>query len=292
MSSSSAPPRVTIAIPFYNEERYLAAAVQSILDQTFTDFELLLVDDGSTDGSLAIARGFGDARVVVIAEGPRRHLGARLNQVARRARADLVARMDADDLAHPRRIAAQIAILDADASCDAVGAWAAVVDQAGAILAILDSEARPRDPRVALRRGLMVHATMVARREWLLANPYDERFTRAEDRDLWCRVVRTSKLVVVPEVLYIQRVSTRGRDFLRDYIESQRQNRQLYALHGPRTVGIVESARQRLLSTAKSFAMTVAVASGVADRLVRRRGRSATAHERAMVEEALASHRA
>ena len=138
----------------------------------------------------------------------------------------------------------------------------------------------------------MVHATMIARREWLLANPYDERFTRAEDRDLWCRVVRTSKLVVVPEVLYIQRVSTRGRDFLRDYIESQRQNRQLYALHGPPTVGIVESARQRLLSTAKSFAMTVAVASGVADRLVRRRGRSATAHERAMVEEALASHRA
>ena len=284
-------PRVTVAIPFYNEERSLAAAVRSILAQTFTDFELLLVDDGSTDASLAVARSFVDTRVVVISETKRAHLGARLNQVVRRARGSFVARMDADDLAHPRRLATQLAVLDQDASCDAVGTWAALVDKESAILAVVDFEEQPSDPRVALQTGLMVHATMVARRSWLLAHPYDERFTRAEDRDLWCRVVRTSKIVVVPEVLYVQRVATRGRDFLRDYLESQRQNRQLYALYGPATIGVVESVRQRVLSLAKGYVMTIAVASGVADGLVKRRGRTPTAIERTLVEEALAAQR-
>lgn len=263
-----------------------------MLAQTFTDFELLLVDDGSTDASLRIARGFVDPRVVVLAEGPRRHLGARLNQITRRARGNLIARMDADDVAHPRRLAAQLAVLDVDPTCDAVGTWAALIDSTAAILSILEFEAQPSDPRVALHRGLMVHPTMIARRSWMLEHPYDEQLTRAEDRDLWCRTVRTSKFIVVPEVLYVLRVATRGQDFLRDYIESQRQNRMLYALHGPAAIGVLETARQCALSVAKSVVMRAAVATGTADQLVRRRGRGPTSTERAMVEEALADQRA
>jgi glycosyltransferase involved in cell wall biosynthesis len=92
---------VTVGIPFYNEERYLADAIRSILAQSFSDFELVLVDDGSTDASRAIAQGFRDDRIRVLGDSRRRLLPARLNEIVANAKGALVARMDADDVSHP-----------------------------------------------------------------------------------------------------------------------------------------------------------------------------------------------
>src|SRR4051794_20441310 len=107
-------PRVTIGIPFHDEERFLEQAITSVLRQSFADFELLLIDDGSTDRSLEIARSFDDPRIEVTADGRRRFLAARLNEITRRARGELIARMDGDDVAHPERLSRQLALLDAD----------------------------------------------------------------------------------------------------------------------------------------------------------------------------------
>jgi hypothetical protein len=126
-----------------------------------------------------------------------------------------------------------------------------------------------------LRHGLIAHATMLARRDWLVANPYDERLDRAEDRDLWCRTFRTSKFAVVPEVLYVVRVSTHG-DFLAKYLASQRQNRELFLRYGPASLGAVATARTWLGAEAKSVVMAAAARIGIAERLVRRRGRAPT----------------
>jgi glycosyltransferase involved in cell wall biosynthesis len=283
------PPAVTIAIPFHDEHRRLPGAIASVLAQSFTDFELLLVDDGSRDDSLAIARRVRDPRVTVITDGRRVHLAARLNEVARRARAPLVARMDADDVCHPERLARQIARLRDDPSCDAVGTWAALVDDHDVLLGISESADLPASPRVALERGLLAHATMVARREWLLANPYDERLTRAEDRDLWCRTVRTARFGVIREPLYVVRIEMREAEFVRKYVESQRQNRELFSRYGPAMVGSGRALRLRALSHAKSVVFRTAVATGLAARLVRRRGRPPTVAERRLVDEALRS---
>lgn len=287
MSGDRPAPRISVGIPFFNEEDHLGAAIRSILAQTVDDLELLLVDDGSTDGSLMIAHSFDDPRITVCSDGQRRHLPARLNEITNRARAELVARMDADDVAHPRRLAAQLDVLTRDPSCDAVGTWTALIDDRGETLAVNESGSLPCTPRIALESGLISHATMLARREWLRANPYDERFTRAEDRDLWCRTVRTSSFAVVPEPLYVVRTLHREPGFLASYVESQRQNRELFVRHGPGAVGIGRSARLWTVSHLKSVVMRAALATGQAERLMRRRGRAPTTAERALIEVAL-----
>lgn len=289
MTTGHRPPRVTVGIPFFNEEVHLTAAVRSILDQTIAEIEVLLVDDGSTDRSLAIARSFDDPRIVVLADGQRRHLPARLNEITRRARGELVARMDADDVAHSNRLALQMAVLARDPGCDAVGTWTALVSEEGAVLAVNEALALPGSPRDALEYGLVSHATMLARTSWLLANPYDERLTRAEDRDLWCRTVTSSSFAVVPLPLYVVRVSFHDARFLESYLESQRQNRQLFLRHGPRAVGLARTSRLWVASHMKGVVMRVACATGFTEALVRRRGRAPTAAESSLIREALRS---
>lgn len=280
-------PAVTVAIPFYNEEARLAAAIHSVLRQTMPSFELLLVDDGSTDRSLAVARSFDDPRIRVIADGRRRRLPARLNQIVREARADLIARMDGDDVVHPTRLARQLELLAAAPEVDVVGTWAGLVDEHGSAFAVVEAAELPPSPRVALERGLLVHASIVARRRWLLDNPYDESLSRAEDRDLWCRTLRSSRFAVVRAPLYVVTASARTPEFLTDYLSAQRQNRSLYVRHGPTMVGVPRAARLWLSSHGKSWVMRAAVAFGVAERLVQRRGRAPTDAETRLIHEAL-----
>jgi glycosyltransferase involved in cell wall biosynthesis len=283
---------VTVGIPFNDEERHLAGAIRSVLRQTYPNLELLLIDDGSRDASLAIARSFRDERIRVVSDGRRRFLPARLNEIVALARGDLVARMDADDVSHPDRLRRQIDALDeAGAGHDAVGSWAGLVDEEERVFAIVEA-ARDPSPAVALERGLIPHATLIARRPWLLANAYDEALTRAEDRDFWCRAVRTTKVAVVPEPLYAVRVAPRHPTFLPDYLESQRQNRILYQRYGRSSLGWARASRAWASSLAKSAVMQAATRIGLADRVVHRRGRPPTESERRMVEEALSAQRA
>ncbi len=284
----SAVPRVTVGVPFFNEERRLASAVRSVLAQTETDIEVLLIDDGSTDGSLEIARSFRDPRVTVLSDGARRHLPARLNEIVRRARSQLVARMDADDVSHPERLERELGLIDEDQRCDAVGTWAGLVDDDDAVFAVVEAAAQPASREVALTGGFIPHATLLARRGWLVANPYDEALTRAEDRDLWCRTAGTSRFAVVEQPLYVVRISANDDRFLVDYVEAQRQNRALMVRYGPTTLGAVEATRSWLVSHAKTLVMRAAVRAGLGPKLVRRRGRAPTASERTLIEQALA----
>ncbi len=284
---SVAPP-VTIAIPFFDEERYLAAAVRSILNQTMGDFELLLVDDGSGDRSLEIARSFDDKRVVVVSDGEHRGLAARLNEIARRARSELVARMDADDVSHPTRISRELATLRST-GCDAVGTWAGLFGDVSGVFAVIESGPLPPTVASALQNGIFPHATMLARRQWLLDNPYDESLLRAEDLDLWCRTAASASFAVVPEPLYAVRVNASAGDFAADYAFAHRVNRRLFIRHGPRAVGIARTAHAWLLSVMKTNVVRVAAQLRCAESIVRRRGRTPTGSERAMIREALRS---
>lgn len=281
--------RLTIAIPFRDEERHLGAAVRSVLAQTFAEFELVLVDDGSRDSSLAIARSFRDGRVQVRSDGLARGLPARLNEIVRMASADLVARMDADDVIHPTRLAKQYAYLAAHPSCHVVGSWIGLVDDDEAVIGVTETAELPPTASVALARGIMAHASIVARRRWLLDHPYDETLTRAEDRDLWVRTVRDTEFGVVPEPLYVVRIVTRDPRFVADYGASQRQNAVIALRYGPRMIGWRRTARLVGAAHAKTAVMRAAHALGVAPRLVRRRGRAATSAELQTILEALST---
>lgn len=277
---------VTIAIPFHDEERYLEAAIRSILVQTTTDFELLLVDDGSKDRSLEIARSFDDPRIVVSSDGQHRGLAARLNEIARRARFDFVARMDADDVSHPTRIARELAVLRAT-GCDAVGTWAALYDAAEGAFAVVETSRMPPTRASALAQGILVHATMLARRRWLLDHPYDEGLMRAEDRDLWCRTAESSTFAVIEEPLYVVRVDLQSADFAGEYAYAHRLNRRLLLRYGPRAVGYPRTAYECLLSYAKSITVRMASRLGATTRIVQRRGRAPRSSELETIREAL-----
>lgn len=282
-------PRVTVGLPFLDEARHLGDAIRSVLAQSFTDFELLLVDDGSRDASLEIARSFDDPRIVVLADGHRRHLPARLNEIVRRARSPLIARMDGDDVMHPERLARQLAMFDADPTLDVVGTWAALVDGADQPFAVSESAPLPPTPRSAMLTGIMAHATMLGRREWFERHTYDETLTRAEDRDMWCRTATSTRFGVVPECLYVVRIDVSKPSFLASYLEAQRQNGAIFATYGPSIVGRVEAARLIVAARAKSMVMRALMRAGLAERLVRRRGRPPTDREAEMAREALAA---
>ena len=213
-SLGSQAPAVTVLLPVYNAGPWVGAALDSILAQTFQAFELLVIDDGSTDSSLAEieARAAKDARVTVLRQrnsGP----AAALNLGLAAARSPLMARFDADDLAHERRLERQVAYLQQHPEVGAVGAWAMDIDVEGRPLG---RERRPdTDPttlrRMLMRRNPFIHSAVTARIGIVRkVGGYRSAFDLAEDYDLWLRVAETAELANLPEVLVSYRVHDGG----------------------------------------------------------------------------------
>jgi glycosyltransferase involved in cell wall biosynthesis len=198
-------PRVSVLLPVWNGETFLVAAIESILRQTLSAFELIVIDDGSTDGSAAIAEGFarGDHRVRVMRcahEG----LSAALNAGIAAARGEYIARMDADDISLADRLEKQVAYLDAHPACVAAGAWVEVVDEAGLQLGVKTHGKTHEQICAALLHGNspIAHPTVVMRRDVLRsAGGYDARLYPSEDFDLWFRLAESGELANVGEVL-------------------------------------------------------------------------------------------
>jgi glycosyltransferase involved in cell wall biosynthesis len=198
-------PRVSVLLPVWNGEPFLVAAVESILRQTLSTFELIVIDDGSTDGSAAIAEEFArvDDRVRVIRR-PHDGLSAALNSGIAAARGEYIARMDADDISVPQRLEKQVAFLDAHPACVAAGAWIEVVDEAGLPLGLTTHGETHGEISAALLRGIspLAHPTVVMRRDVLRgAGGYDARLYPSEDFDLWFRLAANGELANLGEVL-------------------------------------------------------------------------------------------
>ncbi len=278
------PPRVTVGLPFLDAERTLADAIRSVFAQSLPDWQLLLLDDGSTDGSLALARRVRDPRVRVISDG--RHLGLahRLNELAALAEAPLLARMDADDLMHPERLSRQVAYLDAHPDCDALGAGAFTMDADGALHGQRWTDPPPATVAEVLRRELFVHPTVVFRTAFARAHPYDPGYPRAEDLALWCAIRPTARLAVLPEPLLFYREPLRPD--LAAYATTAASRRKLLADLGDRV-----PTPLRLALTAKAFATVAAYRAaarlGLTGALVRRRNRPLSPREAAAAAETL-----
>jgi glycosyltransferase involved in cell wall biosynthesis len=215
-------PTVSVILPVWNGERFLAEAVESVLAQTFEDIELLIVDDGSTDTTSEIADAFArrDGRVHVIRLG-RSGIADALNAGIARARGRFVARMDADDISHPTRLAKQIAYLESNADCVAVGTAIEVIDEAGEFVGTRTYPARHTDITRQMINGLantLAHPTVVTRTEALLSvGGYRRDRVPSEDLDLWIRLSQIGTLANISEHLLRYRrhrdtVGVRERD--------------------------------------------------------------------------------
>ncbi len=213
-------PAITVAMSVYNGERFLAEAIDSVLAQTFTDFELLILDDGSTDRTAGIIRAYAaqDPRVrPIIREN--RGLVASLNELLAEARAPLVARMDADDVCLPQRFARQIAFLNVRPDHGVVGCWCDDIDQNGQPYP-LSAPPHPDSHEgflEAIEHGwpLLAHPAVMYRRDLVLSvGGYHAAFKHCEDLDLWLRLATRTRIANIPERLiryrhYAEQVSSR-----------------------------------------------------------------------------------
>ncbi|WP_333840223.1 glycosyltransferase family 2 protein [Novosphingobium sp.] len=213
---ASVPPRapaVTVATAMRNAAATLPQAIESVLAQSFGDFEFLLLDDGSTDASRAMAEGFAarDPRVRVIAAPPQ-GLVASLNQLFAQARAPWVARFDADDICMPARLERQMAFLKAHPEHGLIGCETLFIDETGGP-ASTPPIRRPHDHDAivaALEHGpILCHSAVMVRRDLVRdAGGYRPAYVHAEDYDLWLRLAGRTRIANLEECLLAYRVST------------------------------------------------------------------------------------
>jgi glycosyltransferase involved in cell wall biosynthesis len=200
---------ITIGIPFYNAEMYLADAIRSVFAQTYQEWELLLIDDGSTDLSLDIALAVRDPRVRVISDGQNKRLPYRLNQITAEAKYDLIGRMDADDLISPKRFEKQLEVISMHPEIDLVTTGMCSLTNDNHPIGTRGGS--PKDTitvrKLLLGQWAIVHAAILGRRSWFLRNKYDESINRIEDYELWLRACSKNdfKLYIMNEFLYYYR---------------------------------------------------------------------------------------
>lgn len=193
-------------MPVHNGAPYLRAAIDSILQQTFGDFEFLIIDDGSTDDSPRILASYQDARIRCAANTTNLGTVATLNRGLDSARGELVALMHADDISAPERLARQVAYLERHPRVGIVGTWAVVFGGSSSVWRF------PTLPEAVgcanVFNCCLIHPTVMLRRSWLDIHGlrYDPAHLHAEDYGLWLRASRHFLLANLPEALLRYRV--------------------------------------------------------------------------------------
>ncbi|MBI3506457.1 MAG: glycosyltransferase [Proteobacteria bacterium] len=202
-------PKVSVLMTVYNGATYLREAMDSILGQSFADFEFVIVDDGSRDASLRIVRSYTDARIRLIANPMNLGQTPALNIGLRECRGRYVARMDADDVALPDRLVRQVALLDAHPGIGIVGGAMWIIDSAGRRI---DFAYQPEDDLAirltSLTRNPFHHPTVTLRRDVLVRHglEFNENFQANQDFDLWTRLLPVTRAANLPQAVLAYRI--------------------------------------------------------------------------------------
>jgi glycosyltransferase involved in cell wall biosynthesis len=269
---------VTVSIPFYNSERTLRDAIRSIFAQSFQDWELLLIDDGSTDSSLEIAGSVRDPRVKVVSDGKHRGLIFRLNQAIETARGTYIARMDADDISHPARLERQVDFLEKNPFTDVVGSSMYSLNCNDQPCGVRSVRSAGISAFARIHNGVFIHVSIMGKRDWFLKNRYSEGFTRAEDQELWARTYNNSLFAAIPEPLVY--VREEGSVSLAKYSQSAKTMRRIFRLYAPKEIGIISTVCLILLSYGKVAVYYGVTIMGIRSLLVHARNRTLSTEER------------
>lgn len=204
---------VSVVIPAYNAEKFIAEAIQSVLGQTWRDFEFIIIDDGSRDQTKAIADSFAkaDTRISVFSQS-NQGVANSINAGLKRARYELVAIMHADDVMLPTRLERQVTFLNENPDVGVISSLVFNIDTHGRVIARATSSITTKAAaKLALARHEVVafhHPAVMFRKSVVLqAGGYRQEFVPAEDVDLWCRIMERGHLVMVlPEFLLSYRI--------------------------------------------------------------------------------------
>jgi glycosyltransferase involved in cell wall biosynthesis len=199
-------PTISVVMPVYNAQQDLHEAIESVLDQSFADFELLIIDDGSTDESVQIIRSFEDSRIRLISQPRNLGLVAALNKGLSEARGQFIARMDGDDICLPDRFVLQLQIMQ-DQQLDICGSHWAQIDESGHQLSTLYAP-RLADEVIATLATTVpyAHGSVMIKKSFL--DDHDLHYTPgfAEDYQLWIRLLECgAKFGIADKILYLHR---------------------------------------------------------------------------------------
>jgi len=271
-------PLVSIGMPVRNCQETLQPALRSVLAQTFRDWELLLINDGSSDGTLKIAQQFKDPRIKIYHDGNFKGITTRLNQAIAMSQGQYFARMDGDDVAYPERFERQVNYLDQRRDIDLVGAWMIIFGPNGIPFGKrTDPETHADVCAKPFARLRISHPTFVGRIGWFSRYGYRQEAIRCEDQDLLLRSYRFTQFANVPEILlgyreegiHLKKVLT-GRRFwscclFREFLQQRRPD---------------VAVRAVMEQIAKAFLDCIAVGTGLNYRLLRHRALPITEGDR------------
>jgi glycosyltransferase involved in cell wall biosynthesis len=202
-------PIISVIMPVYNAELYVGKSIDSILNQTYKDFEFIIINDGSTDKSLEIIKSFSDPRIKIISHTNKGIIYS-LNEGMAVSKGKYIARMDADDISLIDRFEKQISFLETNPTIAMCGTWAEVINDSGLVTG---SYEHPPINSVSIRSYILwhnpfIHPTVMMRRD-IFKNTdwYDSRFKHAEDYELWTRIVFNHDVANIPEKLLQYRIT-------------------------------------------------------------------------------------
>ncbi len=193
-------PEISVLMSVYNGEKYLKACIDSILDQTFKDFEFIIINDASTDQTSKIIQFYTDSRIVIINNDKNLKLGAALNRGVKKARGKYIARMDADDISHPERLKTQYEFMEKNPNIGVCGSWVRTFGRK--FKTICRNPVFYEDIKASLLfYNSMAHPSVFIRKELLLKYPYNENFARVQDYNLWAELADKTEFHNIPRVL-------------------------------------------------------------------------------------------
>ncbi|HEY9197103.1 MAG TPA: glycosyltransferase [Mucilaginibacter sp.] len=196
-------PQITVLMPAYNAERYIVAAIESVLGQTFTDFELLIVNDGSTDDTEKLIRSIDDPRIVLICQD-NKGVAQALNNGLKYARAQYIARFDADDICYPERLRIQYDFMQANPEYSVIGSAADYIDMDGNYLFTHKPPAFDNDELQQLKYSVcpFIHSCVFYKKDMVIGKGgYNEHAYTFEDHFLWVNILKDQKACNLPQSL-------------------------------------------------------------------------------------------
>jgi glycosyltransferase involved in cell wall biosynthesis len=270
-------PLISIGMSVYNCEKTIAVSIQSILNQTFEEWELIIIDDGSRDRTLAVAEQFHDPRIRIVDGRQNSGLPSRLNQAVQLSKGKYFARMDGDDLAYPERFAKQVSFLDRHPEVDLLATSMSVFNDHASLVGLRPAPVSHDAICAHPWSGFpMAHPTWMGKLEWFRANPYRPDAVRMEDKELLFRTYAKSKFACLDEVLMAYRENSMS--FSKILLARRNFVRVLWQASGKRCSP--QFALRGTFGQAVRAALdAVALSSGLGYRLLRHRARPASERE-------------
>ncbi len=200
-------PKITVLMPVFNGEKYLAEAIESILNQTYKDFEFLIIDDGSTDNSVEIIRKYSDPRIRLVKNEKNLGLPTTLNIGLDIARGEYIARMDCDDISHLRRFKKQIEFMDNNPNISICGTWMKTIGEKTGIIIEVPKTNEEIKCSLLFSSGI-THPTVFMRKSKFdkYGLRYSHEYLDSEDTELWIRALKYIQAASLQEVLYYYRI--------------------------------------------------------------------------------------